>query len=128
MHELAISETIIKIIGEEARKRGMKDVSRARLRIGLLNAFDKENLGLCLKSMREKTGLSDIKFDIEDVPVGLTCAGCGAQFDDARFEDREYAHRISHAPISYEPLPCPSCGSRSVSISSGDVMQLIEIS
>lgn len=128
MHEIAISETILKIISAEAEKRGMKKVASAQLKIGKMRAFKKENLMICLKGYGESSIISGIDFSIEETDVTLKCIACGNKFTDARFDDHHFAHSISHAPEFYVPENCKKCGSKDIVVLSGNEMELISIS
>jgi len=128
MHELAISETICKIIEKEARSRGMAKVVSAKLKIGVMNAFQRENLDLCLKDYEKNPLMAGMRFEIETVPVELQCIKCNGQFSDDRFNDHDFAHRIAHAPALYLPPPCPACGSEAGKLVTGNEMELVSIS
>ena len=128
MHELAISDTICKIIKDEAQKRNMSSVKKAVLRIGVMNAFQRENLEVALKSYKDDAVMSDIAFDIEKVPVELKCKKCETKFKDNRFDDFDFAHRVAHAPAFYSSEPCPKCGSEEIEIISGNELTLVSIS
>ena len=127
MHELSIAQKILETIEEEATKNGMTKVRRAKLRIGKMAAFQKEQLEFCLKTYEKDEMLEDMNFDIEEVPVELICKSCAQKFLDARFDDPEFAHDIAHAPSLYLPPPCPSCSSEDVTMISGNEMTLMSI-
>ena len=127
MHEIAIAETICKVIEREAGSRGIEKLSKARLKVGVMNAFDKSNLELSLTKYKDDPAMSGIKFEIEEVPVELECDSCKKRFTDGRFKDHEFAHRIAHAPITYLPPPCPSCGAEKSTIVSGEEITLVSI-
>jgi len=126
MHEMAIGETMLKIIDEQARKNNFTRIKSAKLRIGRMEAFEKANLELCLKTYNGGT-LSDTKFEIEDVPVTLKCRECNQTYTDERFDDYGFAHRVAHAPGLYTPDPCPKCGSTSAEIATGKEMEIVSI-
>lgn len=119
MHEMAICETLVSLIESEARAQGIKNVKRARLRVGKMAAFELSALIICLKGMPQRGLLKDTSFEVEEVPVRLKCRLCGETAVDERFEDAGFAHSIAHAPEFYMPLPCPSCGASSSEIVSG---------
>jgi hydrogenase nickel incorporation protein HypA/HybF len=127
MHELAIAQKIIETIEEEANKNGMTKVRSAKLKIGKMAAFEKEHLEFCLKTYEKTNLLEDMEFEIEEVPVELICKSCAQKFLDARFDDEEFAHEISHAPALYVPPSCPVCSSEDVTMTSGNEMMLISI-
>ncbi len=127
MHELAISETICKIIEKEAKKRGMAKVGTARLKIGIMNAFQRENLDLCLKDYKNNPLMAEIQFEIEEVPVELECTECHHHYVDERFNDHDFAHKIAHAPALYLPPACPTCKCEEIKLMGGNEMELVSI-
>ncbi len=127
MHETVICERLVGIIEREARQRGLSRVTRAKLRVGKMAAFELEHLEICLKGMPQQGMLSGTAFEIEEAPVTLKCGACGKQHVDARFDDIAFAHRIAHAPEFYLAPPCPSCGSSEVAIVDGRGLDLLAI-
>jgi len=127
VHETAISETILKVIEEEAEKRGMKKLKSAKLKIGRMKAFQKDNLLICLKGYGENSVLSGMDFEIEETPVKLQCTSCGKTFGDPRFDSMDFAHSISHAPEFYIPPDCPACGSAKSAVIEGNEMELVSM-
>jgi Zn finger protein HypA/HybF involved in hydrogenase expression len=127
MHEIAISETICKTIEREAKRLCMSKVKIAKLKIGIMNAFDVSNLKLCLAGYKNNPMMADIIFTIEPVPVEIECIKCRRSFIDERFADHDFAHRTAHAPMLYLPPPCPACNTESGKIISGNEMELISI-
>jgi len=127
MHELSIAQKIIETIEAEAIKNGMAKVRRAKLKIGRMAAFQKEQLEFCLSTYEKNPALEGMTFEITEIPVELVCNSCGKRFVDMRFDDEEFAHDVAHAPALYLPPPCPSCSSEGVSIVGGREMELTSI-
>lgn len=127
MHELSIAQRIIEIIEAEAEKNGIAKVRRARLKVGKMAAFQREQLEFCLMSYEKGDALKGMVFDIEEISVKLECAKCKKIFDDGRFSDAEFAHEIAHAPLLYSPPNCPECGCVESEIVSGREMEIVEI-
>ena len=128
MHEIAISETILKVIAAEAKKRDMKKLRSAKLKIGRMKAFQKDNLVICLKGYGNNSALSGMDFEIIETPVKLECDSCHKKFGDPRFDELHFAHSISHAPEFYVPPACPDCGSSRSKVVEGNEMELVSIS
>lgn len=126
MHEMAIGETILKVITDQAKAQGIAHVAKAHLRVGRMQAFERSNLELCLKTY-QGGAMADVRFEIEPVPVSLTCGGCGTAYADERFEDFDFAHHVAHAPALYDPPACPSCGAKQVTITKGQELELVSI-
>jgi hydrogenase nickel incorporation protein HypA/HybF len=127
MHELSIAQKIIETIEAEAVKNGMAKVRLAKLKIGKMAAFQKEQLEFCLSTYEKNPALEGMTFEITEIPVELSCNTCKMHYIDARFDDEEFAHDIAHAPALYLPPPCPTCASENVSIVAGREMELTSI-
>ncbi len=126
MHEMAIGETILKVIADQAKAQGIAHVAKAHLRVGRMQAFERSNLELCLKTY-QGGAMQGVAFEIEAVPVALTCSACNATFTDERFNDFDFAHHVAHAPGLYEPPACPTCGAKQVTITQGQELELVSI-
>lgn len=126
MHELSIAQRIIEVIEAEAQKCGISKVRRARLKIGKMSAFQKEQLEFCLSTYEKSEALKDMRFSIEEVPVCLMCGSCRLEYIDDRFDDSEFAHDVAHAPALYLPPPCPSCNGEA-KIIKGNELELVNI-
>lgn len=127
MHELSLAQRIIEIIEEQAIQNRFRRVTSARLKIGRMAAFQKEQLEFCLSTYEKDEALEGMAFEVEEVPVRLTCGPCGHLYTDDRFDDEEFAHEVAHAPALYGPPPCPACGSGEVAIASGRELELVSI-
>jgi hydrogenase nickel incorporation protein HypA/HybF len=127
MHELSIAQKIIETIEAEAQKNNIAKVTSAKLKIGKMAAFQKEQLEFCLNTYEKNESLKDMRFEINEIPVELSCRRCGMRFRDERFNDHEFAHDIAHAPALYIPPECPSCKSNDVTVISGSEMELTSI-
>lgn len=127
MHELSVAQRIIEVIEREVARSGINRVCSARLRIGKMAAFQREQLEFCLATYGKGGALEGMTFEIEEVPVRLACRACGHLFPDGRFDDEAFAHEIAHSPLLYAPSPCPSCSSGDVEVSSGRELELVEL-
>jgi hydrogenase nickel incorporation protein HypA/HybF len=127
MHELHIAQRIIDTIATEALKNNISKVHTAKLKIGKMAAFDKEQLEFALASSEKNETLEGMKFDVNEIPVELECKDCGHHFIDKRFDEMDFAHQIAHAPALYIPPKCPVCGSEDVALLSGNEMELLTI-
>lgn len=127
MHELSIAQKIIETIETEAQKNNIARVVSAKLKIGKMAAFQREQLEFCLNTYEKNESLKDMRFDIDEIPVELLCRDCGMRFTDERFNDHEFAHDYAHAPGLYIPPRCPSCKSKDVTVVSGSEMELTSI-
>lgn len=127
MHELSIIQKIIDAADRAARENGISKVKTLRLRLGQMAAANPEQLKFGFATYAKGSALEKADLAIEEIAVVLKCQNCGRSFGDARFDDREFAHTIAHAPAAYFPPPCPACGGSDSAIISGREMELVEI-
>lgn len=126
MHEFDIIDKILNLISEEAGKQGFKRVKEAHLRVGKMNALEKEHFDTTLASRNEQK-LENMNLNVEEIPVELFCNNCGSCYIDPRFDDPSFAHTTSHAPELYLAPPCPECGSPGARIIYGNELKLVWI-
>lgn len=80
MHELSIAEGLLEVVNETIRTHHLGQVSRIKLKVGLLTAVVPEALEFCFQALVKDTPLENAKLDIEIVPVRGRCKGCGERF------------------------------------------------
>ncbi|MEW5947185.1 MAG: hydrogenase maturation nickel metallochaperone HypA [bacterium] len=106
MHELGITQEIVRIVEEERRRAdpGAR-VIRVSLRIGRLTTFVGDSVKFYFSMITEGTRLEGAEITVTDEPLVLHCAACGARTerDEPVFE-------------------CGECGSSDTSIASGREM------
>lgn len=98
MHELPVVIDIIRIMKEEAEKRGYKKISQINLVIGELSSIIDESVQMYFEVMAENTPCEGAKLNFEHVPAKLKCLRCGFEFPHKGGFD------------------CPRCGGESVLI------------
>jgi len=128
MHEFDIAERIFKVIRDSALRSGMKKVTKAKLRLGKMIGFQRQELEIALAMNKKDELIRDLKFEIDEIPVKLQCNSCGHEFIDERFDDFDFAHKIAHAPHFYLPQNCPNCSSEIIAVITGKEMELVSIS
>lgn len=127
MHEINIVRSIVEIIEASAVQMKLGLVHLARLKMGRMTAFQADQVKVYLSCFEKKDILKGMKFEIEEVPVTLSCNICGECYQDDRFDDETFAHEVAHAPAFYLPPQCPACGAKEVKIASGDELELVSI-
>lgn len=78
MHELSIAMNIIDMVTEESHRLGGPRVEAVHLRIGQLSGVVHEALRSSFELATEGTPLAGVRVVIEDVPIQVQCAVCGA--------------------------------------------------
>ncbi|MEK4035206.1 hydrogenase maturation nickel metallochaperone HypA [Methylocystis sp. IM3] len=110
MHELALTEHIVDILEDEARKQGFSRVRVVRLRVGALAHVEPEALSFCFDAVSRGSIAEGAKLDIIRAPGEGWCLDCGKS-----------------VPLTERFGPCPGCGGRHVQMTSGDELRIEEL-
>ncbi|PRR78724.1 Hydrogenase/urease nickel incorporation protein HypA [Clostridium liquoris] len=103
MHELSITESIIKICSEEALKNNLKKVEEIRLKVGELSGVVSESIQYYFDIISKDTILKGAKINIEKISMEIQCKDCN--------------HICSTNRINF---CCPNCGSFNIKVISGN--------
>jgi hydrogenase nickel incorporation protein HypA/HybF len=110
MHEMALTESIVEILAEEARKQGFARVRVVRLEVGAMAHVEPEALRFCFDAVSRGTLAEGATLDIIRLKGEGWCLDCGKTVAlDERFG------------------PCPDCGGRHVQMTSGDEVRIQEL-
>jgi hydrogenase nickel incorporation protein HypA/HybF len=110
MHEMALTESIVEIVTEEARKHGSGKVRVVRLLIGALAHVEPDALRFCFDAVSRDTVAEGATLDIVEAPGEGWCLDCGKT---VALEERFGA--------------CPECGNGHVRMTSGDDLRVLEL-
>ena len=110
MHEMALTQSVVEIALEEARKAGAARVTRISLDIGRLSAIETEAMRFCFACIASGTAAEGAALDIEDVEGAGWCLDCGKT-----------------VPLSERFGACPACGGYRVQMTAGDEMRVREL-
>lgn len=94
MHELAITESILKIALESAEQHGAKRVRAIRLAIGPFSGVVPECVQTYLDVLAKGTAAEGAKIEARQLPLRVRCRDCGKESE-----------------ISRTHIACPACGS-----------------
>lgn len=110
MHELPVSQEILKVLQEEAKKRDAK-VKGVKLKIGRLSGNEPNSVAFFLEVLTKGTPMEGLKVESEVVDPILLCNACKKEFtvDDIIFI-------------------CPYCGSVDCKTLSGGDLEIVTIS
>ena len=102
MHELAITESVIDLIGREAKDKGFQKVLAISLRVGeysgLIPACIQEFFPIAARgSIAEGAAL-----DIQSIPAAFRCLDCSYE-----------------GPVERKAACCPDCGSTAIRMTAG---------
>jgi hydrogenase nickel incorporation protein HypA/HybF len=127
MHELSIVKKIIETAADAAKKAKIKSVNVIRIKVGKMVGLEAEQLTILFDTFEKNDSFTETKLEIEEIPVELKCLKCGHFFTDERFNNHNFAHSTSHAPVAYESPPCPKCTADKAEIIRGQELDLIDL-
>jgi hydrogenase nickel incorporation protein HypA/HybF len=110
MHELAIAESLLEIVVEEARRHDLEKVHVIRLQIGVMANVVPEALTFSFEMVSQNTIAWGATMEIETTPVVAQCSKC-----DLRFE------------VDNQVYLCPHCGQPDLKLVSGRELSLVNI-
>lgn len=105
MHELAVTENILKVAISEAERNGARRITKIKLRIGAFTMVDPECVRYYFSLIGKDTMAREAVLEVKKTPLRLRCRACSGELE-----------------IPEEDLPlfaCTSCGSTEVEILSG---------
>jgi len=97
MHELSVTEGLIRIVVDEAKSRNIKKISRINLVIGELNSIIDESVQFYYDILSKGTAAEGAVLSFKKIAAEFSCRSCGNVFE-----------RQTHAFI------CPKCGGKGV--------------
>ena len=102
MHELAITQSMIDLIGREAKDKGFQKVLAIRLRVGEYSGL----IPACIQEFFPIAARGSIaegaELDIQSIPAAFRCLDCGYE-----------------GPVERKAACCPDCGSTAIRMTSG---------
>jgi hydrogenase nickel incorporation protein HypA/HybF len=105
MHELPITEDILKIILKHAQRNNVTRVVSVNLQIGKLSDLEDEWIQRYFDHLSKGTLAEGARLKIERMPIKMQCNAC------TQFYEIEMA--------GLENLVCPHCGGKDASLISG---------
>ncbi len=110
MHELSVTESVLKIACEHAKKAHATAVTDIYLVIGRLSSIVDESVQFYWDFISKDTLCEHAKLHFRREPAILLCMACQNQYE-----------------LAEELTPCPKCGSAQVQVVSGDEFNLESI-
>ncbi len=110
MHEMALTESIVEIAVETAKREGAARVRRVFADIGALSHVEPEALLFCFDAVSAGTIAEGASLEIARVAGAGWCMDCGKT-----------------VPLAERFGPCPECGRFHVQMTAGDEMRVREI-
>ncbi|AFK85705.1 MULTISPECIES: hydrogenase maturation nickel metallochaperone HypA [Thermoanaerobacterium] len=110
MHELSITESIVNMVSDEAKKRNVNKVTKINIVLGELTGFEEESIRFYFEVLSEGTPLYGAKLDFKKVKAEFKCRSCGMIYNRGNFT-----------------FKCPYCGSSGVLIEKGKELYIDSI-
>jgi hydrogenase nickel incorporation protein HypA/HybF len=110
MHELAVTESILKIAEKHALENNATKVTDLYLVIGNLSSIVDDSVVFYWDMISQGTICENSKIHFKRNPAEMLCLACDNSFT-----------------LSGELIPCPKCGSFQVKVQSGDEFRLESI-
>lgn len=110
MHELSIAENILEIVKDNLSSNGGGRLRSVKVRIGELAGVVPDSLDFCFTAITKGTEMDGAVLEIERTGIVAHCADCGKDSD-----------------VKGLVFKCPSCGSLSVKVITGNELQVVEI-
>lgn len=107
MHELAIADSIMKIVLDEISTKKLPAVQAIGLKIGVLSGILPDALEFGFDALKKDTLLENTKLEIEEIPLKGNCTSCSSDF-----------------LVDNLVFVCPECGSPSISIEQGQELDI----
>ena len=105
MHELPITESILKVVLRHAQSNSVRKVMAVHLRIGKLSDLEDEWIQRYFDYLSKGTVAEGAKLKIERMPVIVRCNTCSESYEaDVK---------------NMEKLTCPACGEKGCTLVSG---------
>lgn len=107
---MAIAQSLVDLIEDEARKEGFKRVKRVGIKVGALGHVESSALAFCFDAACRGTVADGAHLDMQMVPGTGWCVHC-------------------HSSVAIEQRYdlCPACGKSHVDIRTGDELRLTEL-
>jgi hydrogenase nickel incorporation protein HypA/HybF len=102
MHELSVTEGLIKIVDEEAKSRNIKKISRINLVIGDLNSIIDDSVQFYFDILSKGTAAAGAVLYFRRIAPEFSCRSCGNIF-----EQQSYGYK------------CPKCEGKGIVVNKG---------
>lgn len=110
MHELALCESVVRIVEREARAHEARRIRSVRLRVGGLSCASAEAIDFCFRAAAHGTLAEDARLEVIRSPGEAWCLDCATTVQ-----------------ISTRGDACPLCGGYHLHVTSGEELQVTEL-
>lgn len=110
MHEVALTEAVVRIVLEHARAAGAERIVAIRLEIGQFSHVEPDAMRFCFDAVTAGTPVAGARLEIARVPGRAWCHDCAAE-----------------VAIPHLGAECPVCGGGRLRVSEGDDLRVKEM-
>lgn len=110
MHEMALCESIVSILEDQAQSQKFDRVKKVFLEVGRLSCVEPEALRFSFSAVTKNTLAAGADLVILDIEGQAWCLPCG---------------KTVSIPARY--APCPECGSYQLQVTSGEELRIKEL-
>lgn len=103
MHELAVTESILRIALDQASRHGAQRVTAIHLVVGELTGYVPDSIQFYFDVLSQETPAAGAVLAVQRIPARVGCAACRAEF----------------APEAGQLWLCPACGGLGGEVLSG---------
>ncbi len=102
MHELSVTQSILDIVFDHARKNQSRKILKVHLVVGAISGVVPDSIQFCFEALTKETIAEGAMLEIEKVPYTGECASCSKSFE-----------------LSDYIQSCPDCRSNDIEITGG---------
>jgi len=111
MHEMSLTEGILRVLEEQAVAQGYRQVKTVWVEIGNLSTVDADALSFCFEAIRGNSPVTvEARMEVIRVPGQAWCMTCDKAVEIAQRYD-----------------PCPLCGGEMLQVMGGEEMRIKEL-
>jgi hydrogenase nickel incorporation protein HypA/HybF len=110
VHELSVTESILNIATEAAKRENARKVTDIYLVLGKFSSIVDDSVQFYWDAISMQTICEGAQLHFERIPARLTCLDCTTTYT-----------------LTDELIPCPECGSSRVKVLSGDEFRVDSI-
>lgn len=110
MHEMALTQSVIDILAEEAKRQSFSHVRRVWLEIGVLSQVDPAAMQFCFEALGRGTVADGATLEIISAEGAAWCMTCSTT-----------------VPLTQRSEACPACGGHRLQVTAGEDMRVKEL-
>lgn len=111
MHEMSLTEGVVRILEDQAKTHGFTKVKTVWLEIGELSSVDPESMLFCFEAVARGSGVAaGAVLEIVRVEAQATCLDC-----------------TNTVRVATRYDPCPVCGGYGLTLVAGEEMRIKEL-